>query len=652
MSVHSLPGIEARPWAERNQRWLSSHLDWLHRRIEQLRAGENPGLVAAPTPAPADDGFVSALERCVGLFGLSRYERDVLMLCAGVALDTGLARAVAEATGNADGAPTFSLAMSVLDEPHWDAMSPQAPLRYWRLVTPGAGHPASAPLRIDERVLHYVTGVAAIDERLESMVSVESASHAMPQEHEWITQVIAALSNGEACVHLEQPGSVVSRDQLDPLLAFVGGTALWVRDLPNDPDTLSGLLRLIDREAALAQALVVLDVRLHDEPGTLLILRVQRQLRSKLIVLGSHAPHPAAPDQHPYRIALPAWTAASQLEALVARAKHYGAVLDDDALRDAMAESCEQFNQSDSGTLDGIARVIAAAGSEPAQIGECSWRALREHSRGGLDAFAQRIDSTTTLDDLILPEAQRNQLLEIGRQVRLRTQVHHEWGFAARTSRGLGLTALFTGESGTGKTMAAEAIANAAGLDLYRIDLASTVSKYIGETEKNLKRIFDAAEHSGAVLLFDEADALFGKRSEVKDSHDRYANIETAYLLQRIEAYRGLGILTTNMRSSLDRAFLRRIRFLVQFPYPDEEARSQLWRRQFPPRAPLADDIGWDALARLHLTGGHIRSVAVNAAFAAAHERSAISHAHLVAAAQAELAKLERTYSPRAGGAA
>jgi SpoVK/Ycf46/Vps4 family AAA+-type ATPase len=233
-------------------------------------------------------------------------------------------------------------------------------------------------------------------------------------------------------------------------------------------------------------------------------------------------------------------------------------------------------------------------------------------------------------------------LRAIIRQLQHRRRVHREWGFAGCTNRGLGIAALFTGESGTGKTMAAEAIANATGLDLYRIDLASTVSKYIGETEKNLKKIFDGAEGSGAVLLFDEADALFGKRSEVKDSHDRYANIETAYLLQRIETYRGLAILTTNMKGALDRAFLRRIRFVVQFPFPDEAARRALWLRQFPPQAPLADDIGWDALARMQLSGGHIRSVALNAAFMAAHEDRAIAHAHLIAAAQAELAKLER----------
>jgi SpoVK/Ycf46/Vps4 family AAA+-type ATPase len=219
--------------------------------------------------------------------------------------------------------------------------------------------------------------------------------------------------------------------------------------------------------------------------------------------------------------------------------------------------------------------------------------------------------------------------------------VHVDWGFGAGSGRGLGIAALFAGDSGTGKTFAAEALANAAGLDLYRIDLATVVSKYIGETEKNLQRVFDAAEASGAVLLFDEADALFGKRSEVKDSHDRYANIEVAYLLQRIEAYRGLAILTTNLKSAIDRAFLRRLRFVVQFPFPDDAARAAIWRRQFPPRAPLGE-IDVAALARLQLAGGHIRSVALNAAFRAAEAGTPIGHRLLLDAARTEFAKLER----------
>ncbi len=189
--------------------------------------------------------------------------------------------------------------------------------------------------------------------------------------------------------------------------------------------------------------------------------------------------------------------------------------------------------------------------------------------------------------------------------------------------------------------MAAEVLAGDLGLDLYRIDLSAVVSKYIGETEKNLRSVFDAAEAGGAVLLFDEADALFGKRSDVKDSHDRYANLEVAYLLQRMESYRGLAILTTNLRSNVDRAFMRRLRFVVQFPFPDEAARSEVWRRVFPPETPL-EGHDPDGLARLQVSGGSIRSIALSAAFAAAEAGTPVRPEHVLHAARVEYAKAER----------
>jgi SpoVK/Ycf46/Vps4 family AAA+-type ATPase len=197
------------------------------------------------------------------------------------------------------------------------------------------------------------------------------------------------------------------------------------------------------------------------------------------------------------------------------------------------------------------------------------------------------------------------------------------------------------GASGTGKTLSAEILGHALDLDVYRIDLSAVVSKYIGETEKNLRRVFDAAEGSGVVLLFDEADALFGKRTEVKDSHDRHANLEVSYLLQRMEAYRGLAILTTNLKASLDQAFLRRIRFVVQFPFPDVAQRTEIWRRSFPPQAPLAD-LDFAKLARLNVPGGNIRNIALNAAFLAADADQPIAMEHLLQAARSEYLKLER----------
>jgi SpoVK/Ycf46/Vps4 family AAA+-type ATPase len=255
--------------------------------------------------------------------------------------------------------------------------------------------------------------------------------------------------------------------------------------------------------------------------------------------------------------------------------------------------------------------------------------------------LAQRIEPAAAWDDLILPERQKDMLRQIALHVRHRAKVYQDWGFAAKGARGLGISALFAGPSGTGKTMAAEVLADELRLDLYRIDLSQVVSKYIGETEKNLRRVFDAAEGGAAVLLFDEADALFGKRTEVRDSHDRYANIEVSYLLQRMEAYRGLAILTTNRKNALDQAFLRRIRFVIEFPFPEAAQRAEIWRRVFPQLTPT-EDLRIDRLARLNAAGGHIRNIAMGAAFLAADADEPVRMCHLLSATRLEFAKLEK----------
>jgi len=266
----------------------------------------------------------------------------------------------------------------------------------------------------------------------------------------------------------------------------------------------------------------------------------------------------------------------------------------------------------------------------------------RAQARSRLDDLAQRIEPSAGWEDLVLPEPQRQLLAEIAGQVRQRPRVYDAWGFGGAGIRGLGISALFAGPSGTGKTMAAEVLARELRLDLYRIDLSQVVSKYIGETEKNLRRVFDAAEGGGSILLFDEADALFGKRSEVKDSHDRYANIEVSYLLQRMESYRGLAILTTNLKNALDPAFLRRLRFVVSFPFPDAAQREEIWRRVFPSLTPT-EMLDAGRLARLNVAGGHIRNIALHAAFLAAEADEPVRMAHVLRAARGEYAKLEKT---------
>lgn len=273
-------------------------------------------------------------------------------------------------------------------------------------------------------------------------------------------------------------------------------------------------------------------------------------------------------------------------------------------------------------------------------IEDLLWDACRRQAQPGLSELAQRIETRHTWDDIVLPEAQKEMLKAIVTHLEQRHKVYEIWGYGAQT-RGIGTSVVFAGGSGTGKTLAAEIVASALRLDLYRIDLSGVVSKYIGETEKNLRRIFSAAEQGGAILLFDEADALFGKRSEVRDSHDRYANIEVSYLLQQMEAYSGLAILTTNMLDNFDRAFLRRVRFVVQFPFPAPAQRHAIWERAFPPQAPVSG-LDFGKLSRLNITGGNIRNIALNAAFLAAGRGERIDMKHLLRSATSEYAKLEK----------
>lgn len=270
----------------------------------------------------------------------------------------------------------------------------------------------------------------------------------------------------------------------------------------------------------------------------------------------------------------------------------------------------------------------------------------RAQSGRTLAALAPKAATTVGWDDLVLPPDQTAMLREFCEQGRLWRQVLDHWGFGRAASGTRGLNGLFSGPPGTGKTMAAGVIANDLGLDLYCVDLAQVVSKYIGETQKNLDLIFRAAEDANAVLLFDEADALFGKRSEVHDAHDRYANLEIAYLLQKMEAHDGMAILATNLRQNLDPAFLRRLQMVVEFPFPDAEQRRRIWQVILPPEAPLADDVELEMLAReVKLAGGNIRNIAIAAAVRAAAEGGAIAMRHLTAAARREYQKLGREWT-------
>jgi hypothetical protein len=603
-----------------------------------------------------------ALENISAAFELTPFERNLLLLCAAIELDPAITAICTEAPGGIGKPyPTFSLAFSVFPGAHWSALGPQAPLRRWKLIDVAEGQPLTqAPLRIDEAVLHYLTGSGELDRRLAAVLlplPLRNIASLEPSHVVHAHQIAAAweASAGTGAALVQLIGEPADCRQIVAAAANLIGmhTAVLAADhVPSTVDELETLLRLWKREICFSGFGVLLVERdelaeaedsraqarglarlLERLPGpAALCEREQSRLGHRSVATIVVGRLPTAEQRH-------AWH-----EALTDAAGERFESPDAAAIDIATDRVAAQFSM-DRATIETVAVEAVAHASRlklaPDAIGTVAWDFCRARVRARLDGLAQRVRSTIGWEDLILPEAEMTTLRTIAAQSRQRMTVYERWGFANKSSRGLGISALFSGPSGTGKTMAAEVLANDLQLDLYRIDLASVVSKYIGETEKNLRRVFDAAEQSAAVLLFDEADALFGKRSEVKDSHDRYANIEVSYLLQQMESYRGLAILTSNMKASLDPAFLRRLRFIIQFPFPDASHRLRLWRQTFPPETPV-EALDFDKLAELKVTGGNIRSIAMNAAFLAADANEPVGMSHLRDATRIEYAKLER----------
>jgi AAA+ superfamily predicted ATPase len=625
------PGMPAEDWSATNQRALMTELAGLSRRL--TGTSNEPG-------APVPESGAPALDTLCAMFRLSLFERQVVLLCAGMELDGGFAAQCAAAPGSGGNSwPSFGLALALFPEAHWDALSSRAPLRHWRLIeTIGNGPLVASRLQIDERILFFLTGVPQLDERLVSLVEPARdqgeicASQTSLLERlrgAWLSafetkRPLPALQLCGADLSAKRSLAAALTDCLTIRLF-----RLTVAALPANLLELENLHRLWEREAILENAALFLECDHNDGAEAPRELAIARwiELTHTPLVISTREPRRDL-ERSLLTIEVPKPTRAEQRRA-------WEEAIGANGLNGQLDRVVAQFDFS-------TAAIRSTASGLLGEETETQlWEACRLQARPRLQDLAQRITSNTTWADIVLPAAQLNILQTIAQHLRQRTRVYDDWGFAEQSNRGLGLSALFSGPSGTGKTLAAEILANELRLDLFRIDLSAVVSKYIGETEKNLRRVFDAAEEGGAVLLFDEADALFGKRSEVKDSHDRYANVEISYLLQRMEAYRGLAILTTNMKEALDPAFLRRLRFIVQFPFPDQAQRAEIWRRIFPAKTPT-DLLEIEKLARLSISGGNIRSIALNAAFAAADANEPVRMRHLLGAARLEYEKLEK----------
>ncbi|HEV7401757.1 MAG TPA: ATP-binding protein, partial [Chthoniobacteraceae bacterium] len=520
---------------------------------------------AAPPVAPAPE-LPSALTILGEQLGLTEFEKDVLVLCAGMELDTGFPALCARAQDDPQKPfPTFALALAVLDEPRWDVLSPERPLRLFRLleIAPGGVLPLTAsPLRADERIVHYLKGLQYLDERLAAFCTPAEAEQSVddlaPSQLEMAESVVRRLRQAPPTapaplVQLLGPDADARLLVARHAASLLGRTLqrLPAELLPAGPTELEALARLWQRESTLLSMALFVDAGELEGAGGEKLEPLARFLARTggLVFLGIREPFMRARGRASLQFDVEKPTPAEQQSA-------WAEALGPDA-KEAPEKLAGQFNLSRAD----LRRIAQAARLEtagaPHDLEAHAWALCRAHARPGLDALAQRLEPKVTRADLVLPAAEMSALEGIAAQVRQRRKVYGEWGFDRKMNRGLGIGALFAGASGTGKTMAAEVLANELQLNLYRIDLSAVVSKYIGETEKNLRRLFDAAEDGGAILFFDEADALFGKRSEVKDSHDRYANIEINYLLQRMESYRGLAILATNMKSAMDAAFMR-----------------------------------------------------------------------------------------------
>jgi hypothetical protein len=638
-------------WTEANQRYLVALLAEIKVEIKlnmqqpQTDELKSVWLEAKKSTAEAELALPSpaAINELCRVFNLSIFEKKVLLLCAGVELDEELSRLVSSFIQTSS-LPTFRMAMQIFTDAHWSALSPLSPLRYWRLIEVTFGElTAGSPLKIDEQVLHYLTGINYMDERLAELVGhVNDNDDLVPSQQALVKKVVTAWGQTNDAVILIQLAGLDNADKRAVAQAATAksGYQLFVLDaatLPVGKD-LNEFIRLWNRESALNNFALYIDCLesdITDKTISQSIAIVAENISGLAFVSTPTVAINLKRPQITINVTKP--TAKEQVSLWQKYIKPGLKYSDRD-----LSRLVSQFNMGTQ-TIRNTAIEInnQPLNGDAEKNGKVIWSACCAETRPKLNELAERVIPLAWWDDLILPQAQKEILKEIAIHVQHRITVYDEWGFAAKSSRGLGITVLFHGESGTGKTMASEALANELQLDLYRIDLSQVVNKYIGETEKNLKKIFDAAEDGGSILLFDEADALFGRRSEVKDSHDRYGNIEVSYLLQRMESYKGLAILTTNMKNALDTAFLRRLRFVVQFPFPDTAQRTEIWKRAFPAQTPT-QNLDMDKLARLNVAGGNIKNIAMNASFIAAGDSQPVQMVHISRAARSEYSKLEK----------
>ncbi|MFC0541508.1 ATP-binding protein [Kutzneria chonburiensis] len=574
------------------------------------------------------------------LFGLNRIELGAVLICLAPELRRKYDRIYAYAQDDITRKrPSVDLVLELLcdNEPQrWSAsalFTPAAPLlRHGILhLVDDPGSPSGSSglaqfLALDQRIRQFLIGSTELDAMLAGHTQlIRPAGAEITAEADQLARLAEHEPN--LVCYLHGPVGVGKRD-----LAVQACDRLGVPLISVDTDDIpSSVLRRVFREAVLQGAAV------H--------IAGQRDLRGlaeyhRLVFVTGEEPWTGGMDVHQVAVTLP-----DADRATAVWREHLAPHTRDAAVW--AAELANRYQLPPARIRSAVRLATRMRATEPGELtlGDVSAACRRQSSRTLGDA-AVKVDCRAGWDDLVLPADRVDTLREIRDQVRHREQVLNRWGFGRKLSHGKGLSVLFSGPPGTGKTMAAEVLAGELSVDLYKVDLSGVVSKYVGETERNLARIFAEARTADAVLFFDEADALFGKRTEVSDAHDRYANIETSYLLQQIEEHEGVVVLATNLRQNIDEAFTRRIRFVVEFPFPDAEDRARIWRTLVPPNAPLAADVDFDRLAReFAVTGANIRNIVLNAAFLAAADGGVIDRGHLLRGMRQEFTKIGKLWA-------
>ncbi len=635
--------------------------------------------ITAQSSAALEQGVRLPLLEVEQRFGLLPWDIDLLVLCLAPELDLRYEKLYAYLQDNVTSKrPTVDLALRLRWETFRErllaraAFSYQKPVFKYHLVSftnDEQEFPASflsRGLKTDEHLVKYFLGIEELDDELipytefiRPTLSLEKLPFASGKKTILKNVVASGLRKmsdpdqaGGQIFNLHGPAGVGKKSAAEAL-CYNANLNLLVVDMPVLLLNQKGLNRFIDRlvrEAMLYRAALYFDRVnvLFDKPNTPdqgkhLLLDLSENFPG-LLFLGNKNPwHTATPEEAKSIMNISFDTPSPQIRQRIWQqvAAPYAVPQSD------LMELADRFKLTPGKIHQAAATAIQLAkmrnGSTEAVTLKDLYRACRIQSSTNLDQLAQKITPLFTWEDIILPGDSMEHLREICLHVKYHQQVFSGWAFEKKISLGKGISVLFAGPPGTGKTMGAEVIANELGLDLYKIDLSTVVSKYIGETEKNLSRIFREAEDSNAILFFDEADALFGKRSEVKDSHDRYANIEINYLLQQMEEYEGTVILATNFQKNIDEAFTRRLRFIVDFPFPNEKYRADIWRNIFPEETPRHQDIDYNFLARkFEISGGHIKNIALSAAFLAAENSGTVGMEHIIRAAKREFQKMGR----------